>query len=290
MPIGLVLLFLMAVAPVLPWRKASGELLRDRLFVPGAGAGRSHSSSPFAARCRRGGVARSGSALAGFAAGAAFRQLVLATRRQGWRGLVGRANGGMVVHLGVILIAVALVSSNSYTRVGEFTLRQGTPVSFDGHTFELVDVRAFATDRSDGLAADISIDGGQVYSPAITRFTRMGQDVGTPSVRTGFTGDIYLTLEKAASADATEASVKIFIKPMIVWLWIGGALMAIGTILAAFPGRRRRPTAPVSEPAPIERPARAEGRAPVRGSGAERDGDQQHDDERELRPVEVVDV
>src|SRR4026208_399641 len=34
MPIGIVLLFLMAVAPVLPWRKASGELLRDRLFVP----------------------------------------------------------------------------------------------------------------------------------------------------------------------------------------------------------------------------------------------------------------
>ncbi|MBA3982244.1 MAG: heme lyase CcmF/NrfE family subunit, partial [Acidimicrobiia bacterium] len=34
MPIGLVLLFLMAMAPVLPWRKASGELLRDRLFWP----------------------------------------------------------------------------------------------------------------------------------------------------------------------------------------------------------------------------------------------------------------
>jgi hypothetical protein len=39
MPIGLVLLFLMAVAPVLPWRKASTELLRDRLFCPRRGAG-----------------------------------------------------------------------------------------------------------------------------------------------------------------------------------------------------------------------------------------------------------
>ena len=34
MPIGLALLFLMAVAPVLPWRKASGELLRHRLLWP----------------------------------------------------------------------------------------------------------------------------------------------------------------------------------------------------------------------------------------------------------------
>ena len=33
-PIGLMLLFLMGVAPVLPWRKASAELLRTRLFWP----------------------------------------------------------------------------------------------------------------------------------------------------------------------------------------------------------------------------------------------------------------
>src|SRR5205814_9205792 len=34
MPIGIALLFLMAVAPALPWRKASGELLRHRLQWP----------------------------------------------------------------------------------------------------------------------------------------------------------------------------------------------------------------------------------------------------------------
>ena len=45
MPIGIVLLFLMAVAPVLPWRKASGELLRDRLFVAGVVRRRSRSRS-----------------------------------------------------------------------------------------------------------------------------------------------------------------------------------------------------------------------------------------------------
>ena len=40
--------------------------------------------------------------------------------------------------------------------------------------------------------------------------------------------------------DGTEAPVKIFIKPLIVWLWIGGSMMAAGTVLAGFPGRRRR--------------------------------------------------
>jgi cytochrome c-type biogenesis protein CcmF len=256
-PIGLVLLFLMAVAPALPWRKASTELLRDRLFWPAwvgvgclavavvAGADQPASLLAFA--------------LGGFAAGAALRQLVLATRRQGWRGLVGRANGGMIVHLGVILIAVALAASNGYTRTGEFTMRVGEPVAFAGHTFELVGVRSFETERSRGVKADVSIDGGQSYAPALTRFTLAGQDIGTPSVRTGFTKDIYLTLERTTSAGATEAQIKVFIKPMILWLWIGGALMAIGTVLAAFPGTRRKPTAPVSAPVdvPDREPARA---------------------------------
>jgi cytochrome c-type biogenesis protein CcmF len=41
-----------------------------------------------------------------------------------------------------------------------------------------------------------------------------------------------------------------------MWLWIGGAVMLVGTVLAAFPGRRRSPIAPVSEPG-------AQGPAPV---------------------------
>jgi cytochrome c-type biogenesis protein CcmF len=260
MPIGIVLLFLMAVAPVLPWRKASGELLRDRLFVP---AWCGVAALALSVIVGADGIAPLVAfALGGFAGGAALRQLVLATRRQGWRGLVGRANGGMVVHLGVIIVAVALAASNSYTRVGEFTMTQGQPVQFAGHTFELLDISEFSTERSQGLKATVSIDGGQAYSPAITRFTNMGTDIGTPSVRTGLAKDIYLTLESASSADATEAAIKVFIKPMIVWLWIGGALMAIGTVLAAFPGRRRRPTAPVS--APVEMPGQDAATEPER--------------------------
>jgi cytochrome c-type biogenesis protein CcmF len=31
-----------------------------------------------------------------------------------------------------------------------------------------------------------------------------------------------------------------------MWMWIGGGMMALGTLLALFPGRRRRPTDAVS--------------------------------------------
>jgi hypothetical protein len=34
----------------------------------------------------------------------------------------------------------------------------------------------------------------------------------------------------------------------VVWLWLGGGLIVVGSVLAAVPGKRRRPTDPVSAP------------------------------------------
>ena len=249
MPIGLVLLFLMAVAPVLPWRKASTELLRDRLFWPAwIGA----ASLVFAVIVGATGWAPLVAfGLAGFAAGAALRQLTLATRRQGWRGLVGRANGGMVVHLGVIMIAVALASSNSFTHATRLQLEQGVEQEWQGHTFRLESVEENLNDAGSesALEARVLLDNSKVIVPAITTYLNMGVDVPTPGVRTGLTNDVYLTLEQGAQPGDTEVSIQAFVRPMILWLWIGGLVMAIGTLLSAFPGsRRRRAIDPVSAP------------------------------------------
>jgi cytochrome c-type biogenesis protein CcmF len=251
MPIGIVLLFLMAVAPVLPWRKASRELLRDRLFWPAwCGAAALAVAVVVGAE---GWAPLVAFGLAGFAAGAAGRQLVLATRRQGWRGLVGRANGGMVVHLGVIVIAVALAASNSYTHSATIPVVVGEERSWAGHTFELVGVTQEVDDRASVVRAEVRLDGGKVYAPALTKYLRMGTDIATPSVRTGLTKDVYLTIAPSAVAPAPgdrEVTLRVFVKPMVLWLWIGGALMALGTLLAAYPGHRRRPTDPVSATTP----------------------------------------
>ena len=246
-PIGLALLFLMAVAPVLPWRKASLELLRDRLFWPAwCGVAALVIAVVLGATGLTPLVAFT---LAGWAVGSALRQVVLATRRQGWRGLVGRANGGMIVHIGVIIIAVALVSSNSFTRTATLNLEVGRSVEWGGHTFELQAVTESVDERARVVAADVLIDGSDSYSPANTKYLRQGIDVGTPSVHSSPTKDIYLTLERGAAPGDTAATIRVFIKPLIMWLWLGGAIMAIGTLLAAFPGsRRRRPTDAVSAP------------------------------------------
>ena len=236
-PIGLTMLFIMAVAPVLPWRRDGRELLSQRLLVP---ALMGVASLVFSVAVGATGLAPLlAFGLGGFAAGSALRHLVRAVRVQRLRGFVGRANGGMVVHLGVILICVALAASNSFTRSQEIDLVTGRVASFAGHTFELIDIVEERDERSTSVRALVSVDGGRAYAPSITKFTRIGMNVGTPSVRTTFTHDVYLTLEPPVRQDSGQARIKVFVKPMILWLWIGTFVMAFGTLLAVLPGRRR---------------------------------------------------
>jgi len=291
-PLGLALLFLMAVAPALPWRKATVEVMRGRLAVPAAlgvavvvacVAGGIHGLEPLLAF-----------GLGAFAAASAGRALVLSVRGAwrgartsgapparavlaGWRGLVGRANGGMIVHIGVVVIAVGLAAATAFGQRSEVHLARGQTTSFDGHTVELVDTRTVVSSSHTALQAGLRIDGGSVFYPAISQFGAGTQAVGTPAIDSSWRDDVYLTIDSIPDR-GTVWTFGVVVQPLVMWLWIGGGLVVVGSILSAIPGRRRRPTDPVSSPvvgiaAPVTPRAEAEDAIGVPASRSEAEVD-----------------
>ena len=250
-PLGLALLFLMAVAPVLPWRKASEEVLARRLLWPAWAAAVTMVVTVALGARGLGTVLTFG--LGAFAAGSAIRQLVLATRRQGWRGLVGRANGGMIVHVGVVIVAVAIATNGHFVREVEAQYEPGQTRVISGHEITYLSTDVVQERNREATKVRVQLDGDQVYEPALSRYPGFGQLIGTPSVKTGLTEDVYLTVTRLPDEGSDAVTLRVIIQPMVLWLWIGGGVMALGTVLAAWPGRRRRqPTDPVSAPVPVE--------------------------------------
>jgi cytochrome c-type biogenesis protein CcmF len=99
------------------------------------------------------------------------------------------------------------------------------------------------------VSAHVRVDGGRVYEPALHRFPFASQAIGSPSVRSSPVDDVYLTLVAAPEPGQSTAVIAVHVKPLVAWLWIGGAVMLVGTVLAAWPGvRRRRGPAPRGEP------------------------------------------
>jgi cytochrome c-type biogenesis protein CcmF len=247
-PLGLTLLTLMAVGPVLPWRKTTLGRLRDRLTIP-AIAGVAVIVGCVAAGLRGlGPLAAFG--LGAWAATSNIQQLVisaLGSHRRGdgiWRGLVGRANGGMVVHLGVVVIAVALAAATSFGVRTETTLGVGQSSVIDGHTIEYLGLRNVATAAEQSTQALVRVDGGGVFHPAVSTFGTGTEAVGTPSIDSGLVDDVYLTLDVLPATAGGAATIGVTVQPLVMWLWVGGTILVCGCVLAVVPVTRRKRSRP----------------------------------------------
>lgn len=201
-----------------------------------------------------------GFGLAAFALSAITRETFVAVRGRrrgdtcGWVRAIGRTvtgnprrYGGLVVHSGVVLIAVALCASGSFGAKQEVRLAKGERATVDDYQVEYVGSRIRRTDQKNTVSVDVKVsrDGEALgtYAPAISTFRNATTGIGTPSVRTGLLEDVYLTLVSSPN-DRGRVTIIVSIQSMTVWLWIGGTLMGLGTLVALVPRARRRNVLP----------------------------------------------
>jgi len=152
----------------------------------------------------------------------------------------------MIVHFGVVLIAVAFAASHSYVRQGEFTMVPGDRVEISGHSLSYEGSQLEEHSNRVQRSARVLVDDVKVYEPGIATYPFAGQTIGIPSVRSTWRDDIALSVLQFPEGGNDEVVLRATVQPLIVWLWIGGLVMAFGTVLAVVPGRRRDPLLPAS--------------------------------------------
>jgi cytochrome c-type biogenesis protein CcmF len=247
-PMSIVLLILMTLAPLVGWRTLDASVLWSRVRV-----------SAWAAlfvvvALVLGGVRRPMVLLAYFlataAGGSALRTLrgafvtVRRRRQPWWDALRGPSAGGMVVHLGVVIMALAIVTSTSYTTRNEVTLATGQSTVVSG---QYVTFKGFATVK-DALetATQLRIEvDHHALLPAVTTYNgRTGQSVGTPAIDSNLARDVYVTFDAVGGNGATSGAqvegnlpagsvvLGVTVEPLLAWLWIGGLLLGVGSALS----------------------------------------------------------
>jgi cytochrome c-type biogenesis protein CcmF len=238
LPIGIALLLTMGLAPLLTWRSTSRQVLAQRALGPAACGAAVMGGAVVIGAEGLGPVL--GIGLGGFVIGAALRHLVLACRRDGWRGLTGRSGGGMVAHVGVSLLAFGFIASTAFSEEGEFHLRPGDSGSVAGHQITFVEL----TDTMDGpnrvVRALIDVKGRGGYSPAITQYPTFGRPISTPSVATSFVDDVYLSLIAIPEEGSDLVVIRVLIEPLVAWIWVGGLVIGVGSLLAIIPPKGSR--------------------------------------------------
>ena len=267
-PIGVALLFVMGVGPALPWGRATPQQVRSALLPPLLGA------SVVAIAGLALGVRNPWTLLAllfgGFTAQVTLSEMFLPVRqrmRAHGEGLLeafqqaqsrGRRRfGAYIAHAGAVLIIVSIAVSSTMGSSKEVQLVQGETTTLGAYQLTFVSVDEVSEPHRQSVRArvDISKNGrslGALY-PRMTQYERQREPIGSPAVRTSLTEDLYLSIHNI-DAGAGTVGLLVLVNPMVCWIWIATAIIALGGLFALVPSRT-----PVAVRVPAAAPLAMEG-------------------------------
>ena len=264
LPLGVLMLFLMGVGPMLPWGKADPKVLQQQFLIPG-GVG-VVITAVCAALGYRGFLPLLTFGIAGFVTVVTLRELFLPARERmaeakegfGTAFLVSasrarRRFGGYVVHLGVVVVIVAIAASSSYKQHTSATLAKGETLSVGDWKVRYDGATSGKLPHKEYLSANMSLISptGETFerhgleAPRMNYYEMSNDPIGSPSVHEMALKDVYVALLHIDSKAGT-ASFNAWVFPLVGWIWYAIPFFVLGTLIALWPQRKSK-TAPVVE-------------------------------------------
>src|SRR5215467_13494360 len=205
-PVFLLLLLLAGTAPLLPWRATNRARALRRLRVPAIAAALVMVATALAGLRQVTAVAGFGLATLVFVAnGQEIVNGVAIGRRGGRSGVVRtllrgrRRYAGLVVHVGLALVAAGITASSALAQQTEVTLKTGQSTVFAGHILRYEGLRTDQQPQRIVLTARVlvtSVGGGGAgaLDPRMNLYPSATEPIGSPSIHRGLVWDLYASV------------------------------------------------------------------------------------------------
>ncbi|WP_336971606.1 heme lyase CcmF/NrfE family subunit [Sphingobium aromaticiconvertens] len=236
-PIALTLMLAMAVGPLMRWRRDQAGVVARRIAVPAAiglvalvtlalTVGRTIGVLPFA-----GLVIAAGVGVASLAP--LWKRNLLRTPLFTW--------GMVIAHLGCAVSVAGMAADSAFTQEKLVAARPGDRIDAAGWTIVFDRILPIAGDNWTALQADMTVSRGGgtpvAIHPQSRFFTTPPTTTTEAALLTRWNGQLYIVLGQ--EADQGRWQLRIWWKPFVTFIWLGGALIALGGVLALI-GRERR--------------------------------------------------
>ena len=257
LPLAVCILILMGVGPLVAWRRAAVKSIAGVVVYPlvvSVGVGLAMSGILRFSYQRVSVLGTLGLIAAVFAALTVFLEFyrsvtarVALTREPAWRSLLAlvrnnrRKYGGYLVHLAVALIAVGIAGSGAFNVSKQQALAPGETATVGGYqlTFRGMGVSDVPGGRN--MYANLVVERGDhtlgLLRPSAT-FYQNGQ---SPSTNVALYSrplrDLYVVI--LGTVDGNKAVFDMHVNPLVEWIWYGGYLFIVGTLVSLWPEGRR---------------------------------------------------
>ena len=155
-----------------------------------------------------------------------------------------RRYGGYIIHIGVVLIAMGVIGDAYFKQETQGTISQGESLTIGGYQLEFKELLGYpGSDGREVVEAVTSLsEKGQIIrelKPRRDYFVVQEQPVSIPGVYSTAGMDFYVLLV-GWDDSGTSATFKVYVNPLINWVWVGGIVMILGTVIATWNNPARR--------------------------------------------------
>ncbi|WP_426260597.1 heme lyase CcmF/NrfE family subunit [Sphingomonas sp. DC1100-1] len=233
-PVALALVVVMAAGPLLRWRRDSANALLERMMWPVAAAG--FTGAGLVVLAPPGVLPLFGLSLAAGLAVASVLPLLGRNPRR-----TPLFTWGMVVaHLGIAVSLAGMACDAAYTSETLVAARVGQPVHVGPFTVRLQGVRPVIGQNWSALEARLSATRDEdtvILRPQSRFFSDPVTTTSESAILTLWDGQLYTVLGQPDTQGRWQ--LRLWWKPFVTLIWLGGALVALGGALSLI-GRWRR--------------------------------------------------
>jgi cytochrome c-type biogenesis protein CcmF len=157
-----------------------------------------------------------------------------------------RRYGGYIIHLGVVLMAIGIIGIELFQTETQGTISQGEQITLGDYSITYESLSNFDTrDGRNVSRAVVSVyrDGEYVSElyPRRDYYYESQQPMTIPGVRSTWEDDFYVLLVDWQPISSQSATFKVYHNPLVNWLWFGGFVFILGTLVAAWPDKDPEP-------------------------------------------------
>ncbi len=154
-----------------------------------------------------------------------------------------RRYGGYVIHISMMLMAIGILGINLFQIQTQGTLPVNGALQLGNYSIKYDSIAQFTgPDNRQVTRAVVGVYDksgnylGELH-PRIDYYPDAQQNMTIPGERATMRDDLYVLLVDWQPASASGATFKVFVNPLVNWLWLGAILFILGILIAAWPDR-----------------------------------------------------
>lgn len=152
-----------------------------------------------------------------------------------------RRYGGYIVHIGIAVLAIGVISSHAYSSEILETVQAGKSFAIGEYELTFQSLSEHMEQGNGIVVADMDVKykGKEIgkVQPKKVFYETWPEPSTEVALRTNWSQDLYVVLSSWENRDKATFQVKI--NPFVSWIWTGGGIMVIGIIITLIGGQTR---------------------------------------------------